>query len=232
MRLDRHSVWAWTVVAVGSLGVAVAQAQHEHAAPAAAAPAPAPHGGALVTAGDRHFEAAFTPTGVTLYPLTADHRPLDASKLDGTVTFFHPSAPDKTWFERPLRPVAAGPQAAPTALGLAMDLANVPATGVTVRFRVSDQGQPSEFMIPFALAGVGPLSVTTSTAADREAIAAQRVCKVSGEELGSMGTPLKVSRGGQTAFLCCKGCLKRLEANPDKYLSASAPAAGHNHRDH
>jgi YHS domain-containing protein len=226
MRLNRQTawVWAWTAVAVGSLGVAVARAQHDHAAHAAA-----PHGGTMVTAGGRHFEAVFTPTGVTLYPLTADHRPLDASNLGGTVTFFHPTAPAKPWFERPLQPVAAGPQ---SALGLAMNLASVPATGVTVRFRLSGLGQPTEFTTPFALAGGGPLAVTTSTAADRAAIAAQRVCKVSGEELGSMGTPLKVSRGGQTAFLCCKGCLKPLQANPDKYLSASAPAAGHDHHDH
>jgi hypothetical protein len=59
---------------------------------------------------------------------------------------------------------------------------------------------------------------------------------VSHEELGSMGPPLKVSRGGKSTFLCCKGCLKEVRADPDKFLGASAaapaPDAKHDHHDH
>jgi len=38
-------------------------------------------------------------------------------------------------------------------------------------------------------------------------IAAQKICPVSGEELRSMGGPIKAKSGDQTVFLCCKGCL-------------------------
>lgn len=41
---------------------------------------------------------------------------------------------------------------------------------------------------------------------DELLIAAQKICPVSGEELGSMGAPLKAKSGDQTIFLCCKGC--------------------------
>ena len=41
---------------------------------------------------------------------------------------------------------------------------------------------------------------------DQLLIAVQKICPVSGSELGSMGDPIKVQAGGQALFLCCKGC--------------------------
>lgn len=41
---------------------------------------------------------------------------------------------------------------------------------------------------------------------DELQIAVQKICPVSGEELGSMGDPVKVQVGSQVAFLCCKAC--------------------------
>jgi hypothetical protein len=42
----------------------------------------------------------------------------------------------------------------------------------------------------------------------------QLQCPVSGENLGSMGVPLKVTAAGQTFFLCCKGCNKDVQDDP------------------
>ena len=58
----------------------------------------------------------------------------------------------------------------------------------------------------------------------------QKVCPSSGENLGSMGAPLKMDVKGQTVFLCCKGCTEDAEKNPDTMLAklgkkASEPAA-------
>lgn len=39
-------------------------------------------------------------------------------------------------------------------------------------------------------------------------IAIQEICPISGEKLGSMGTPIKVQVGEETVFLCCQSCLK------------------------
>lgn len=48
---------------------------------------------------------------------------------------------------------------------------------------------------------------------DRLQIAVQKICPVSGGELGSMGEPVKVKVGQQVAYLCCKGCQgKKLDA--------------------
>jgi hypothetical protein len=45
---------------------------------------------------------------------------------------------------------------------------------------------------------------------DQLRIAVQEICPVSGQKLGSMGDPVKVTIGEakEEVFLCCKGCLK------------------------
>jgi YHS domain-containing protein len=53
---------------------------------------------------------------------------------------------------------------------------------------------------------------------DRAAAEKQKTCPVSGELLGSMGTPVKVEAKGRTVFLCCGGCKKKFFADPDKYI--------------
>jgi len=43
-------------------------------------------------------------------------------------------------------------------------------------------------------------------------------CPVSGEALGSMGEPIALTVEGRQVKLCCKGCVKRMKAEPAKYL--------------
>ncbi|MFM7318918.1 MAG: hypothetical protein ACKO5E_18390 [bacterium] len=49
---------------------------------------------------------------------------------------------------------------------------------------------------------------------DQDAALAQASCPVTGENLGSMGVPIKVSAEGKDAYLCCKGCVKDFEKDP------------------
>ncbi len=53
----------------------------------------------------------------------------------------------------------------------------------------------------------------------RQAIKEQKVCPVSGQPLGSMGTPKAVEVKDRTVWICCNACRDKLEANPDKYLA-------------
>jgi YHS domain-containing protein len=55
--------------------------------------------------------------------------------------------------------------------------------------------------------------------ADQTAALAQKVCPVSGEKLGEMGTPFKVTVKGRDVFLCCPNCKDDLMKDPDKYLA-------------
>ncbi len=57
----------------------------------------------------------------------------------------------------------------------------------------------------------------------------QKVCAVTGEPLGSMGTPVPVrvtdSKGApHTVLLCCESCREELLSDPEKYLANLASA--------
>lgn len=55
--------------------------------------------------------------------------------------------------------------------------------------------------------------------AERELAEKQKLCPVSGEPLGSMGTPYKVTVKDREVFLCCAGCESQIKENPDQYLA-------------
>ena len=55
---------------------------------------------------------------------------------------------------------------------------------------------------------------------DRKAVEAQKYCAIAeGSFLGSMGAPIKLVMEGKPVFLCCKGCVKKAEANPAATLA-------------
>ena len=55
---------------------------------------------------------------------------------------------------------------------------------------------------------------------DRALVNAQEWCIVSNEaRLGEMGVPIKLMVGGKPVFICCKGCKKEAEADPEKTLA-------------
>ena len=43
-------------------------------------------------------------------------------------------------------------------------------------------------------------------------------CFISGEKLGEMGKPFVFTYEGQQLQLCCKGCKKEFDKDPEKYL--------------
>lgn len=58
------------------------------------------------------------------------------------------------------------------------------------------------------------------SAADRSMVEAQEWCVVmTDERLGAMGPPIKLTIKGETVFICCKGCKKTAESNPDETLA-------------
>lgn len=54
--------------------------------------------------------------------------------------------------------------------------------------------------------------------ADRKAAKTQVKCPISGENLGSMGVPVKITLRDRTVFLCCKGCVGKAKRSPDEAL--------------
>jgi hypothetical protein len=58
---------------------------------------------------------------------------------------------------------------------------------------------------------------------DQRIVDVQKVCPVTGQRLGSMGTPKRVVVDGRVVFLCCDGCTAAIKKEPAKYL-AKLPA--------
>lgn len=47
-----------------------------------------------------------------------------------------------------------------------------------------------------------------------------KTCVVTGDAFGGdLGPPIDVKYKGRTVRLCCKSCVKKFNANPDKYLA-------------
>jgi hypothetical protein len=205
-----------------SLGVsALADDGHKHGAPL--------HGGKVAMTKEYHFEVVFAKDGLNIYPRSHEDQPVDASRLTGTATFYHPNS-TKPWFERKLAPTASSPGRASSSIGTTIDLSKVPPTGAKVAFRIEGLPEAAEptatFTVPFATpATSGTIVVAKATEADAKAIALLKTCPVSKEDLDSMGGPLKVTRGDKSIFICCKSCLKQLQANPDKFFGAQSSAA-------
>lgn len=77
-----------------------------------------------------------------------------------------------------------------------------------------DAGNANPAVKPETPSGLADLSPE-----DRAAAEAQKVCPVSGEALGSMGAPYKITVKGRDVFLCCSGCEAQIMKDPDKYLA-------------
>jgi len=114
-------------------------------------PALSARGGLLERSRHSQFEVFFYTTGLRVFPQDAAGVPLDAAKLTGTATFYHPNSP-KPWFSRPLGGTRAAPGQS-ASLDLVIGLSTVPPTGAKVTFEVAglpDSAEPTvTFTVPF-----------------------------------------------------------------------------------
>ena len=60
-------------------------------------------------------------------------------------------------------------------------------------------------------------ALATLSPEDRALAEAQKTCPVTGELLGSMGAPIKVTVEGRDVLVCCEGCVDELKKNFAKY---------------
>ena len=70
-----------------------------------------------------------------------------------------------------------------------------------------------------AVTALGLTSCTEEKTDHADHTAAQTVCPVSGEELGSMGEPVVMTHDGKEIKLCCDSCIEKFEADPAKYAA-------------
>ncbi|MFO0890941.1 MAG: hypothetical protein U0790_17580 [Isosphaeraceae bacterium] len=130
-------------------------------------------GGILATAEGLRFEVLFFPTGARVFPLDNSQGPVDTSRLAGTATFYHPNAPERPWFSRPLHPepVVAGQTA--TSLDLIIGLTDAPRTGAAVVFEISGLPGRAHSTVMFKVPLEFVASSTPATTAPEGSVSAQ-----------------------------------------------------------
>jgi hypothetical protein len=126
-------------------------------------------GGTLAKTERHQFEVFFFRTGLRLFPQDSSGKPVDASRLTGTATFYHPNTA-RPWFSRPLRAEPAGPGQV-SSLEVAVGLDNVPATSAKVTFDLSGLPDAAEstatFTVPVEFVPRSAPSGTTQPAVPR-----------------------------------------------------------------
>jgi len=117
-----------------------------------AGPEHSARGGIVATADGLRFEVLFFPTGARVFPLDNSGSPVNTSRLVGTATFYHPNAPERPWFSRPLHPEPTAAGQSPTSLDLIIGLAKAPQKGAAVVFEITGfsgkSGSPMTFKVP------------------------------------------------------------------------------------
>jgi Cu(I)/Ag(I) efflux system membrane fusion protein len=66
---------------------------------------------------------------------------------------------------------------------------------------------------------MAPVAPSTLSPEDRRLVTKQKLCPVTDQPLGSMGTPFRLVVEGRTVFLCCEGCAPALKKNAAKFLA-------------
>lgn len=169
-----------------------------------------PLGGQIHQIGEFQCETVFSSKSVQVYVFDRAGEPLSTKNVRGRATFKLPSDPRKYHYD--LYP-QTGDGVPANGLHLVIDLSQVPDRSAVVEFVIYGIAQqPPVFATQFQR------SLTT----EQIAIRLQGICPVSGEPLGSMGQPPKVRIGVQEIFVCCKGCIKKVKEQPDKYLNKMA----------
>ncbi len=196
--------------------------QHQAATPAGN---PASHGGRVSVAGPLRFEVVYMPQETRVYLYDTSNRPISVRDAAGQVDMVVRGS--EKVYRYLLAYIATGDGSRiQDHLVATVNVSRIKDGDMTVAFELTNlpsRNQPrARFTQTFALSKI-PVTLAALNEADRAGIARQKVCPVMGGQLGGMGTLVKVLLGDQPIYLCCKGCLGKIEKNPVAYLPKSTP---------
>ncbi|MHB9075962.1 MAG: hypothetical protein ACYC3X_00555 [Pirellulaceae bacterium] len=190
-------------------------------------PPVAPHGGQLTALQTLTFEVVYQKQEIRVYIYGPFPQPASGKDVKGEISW-QPRG-DKPATHLTLRHVTP-PEHEPDYLSVPVDLSRVKDGELTATIRLENVPLPqhptttfkqevslSKVRLQVVLAELDP--------SDQARITRQRVCPVTGAELGSMGGPVKVLVGGQPLYLCCEGCVGKVQSAPEKFLQKANPAS-------
>ena len=185
---------------------------------------PLPHGGQVTKLKALTLEVVYRPKEIRIYVYSPELQPKSVKDAKGKIAIQAVKGADIDSI--PLAYVAppAGSDKQQDYLAAAVDPAKIRDGSTQVTFHLENvplSPRPTiTFKQTFALSKAKPqVTVAAIDESDKAGIARQKVCPVTGAELGSMGDPIKVLIDGQPLYLCCRGCLAKVKKDPNTYLS-------------
>ena len=184
-------------------------AAHQHSGQAVATTGP--HGGTVQTVGDRRVETVIADKGVMFMILDSNDQPVASPDATGTLKLRVGDSKKEYSYElRTLKNLA---------IGVGVDLSKVTDRQLHMNVKITNIGSE-----PLVFHAMGELS--SGKLSDELLISLQATCPISGQPLGSMGKPPKITVGDKSLFVCCAGCTKKVEASPEQYLTKYYTAKG------
>jgi YHS domain-containing protein len=184
------------------------------------------HGGQVTTDKYGSYEVLYLPQETRVYLLDTYGMPVSARGVRGQVTM--QMREDGRTSSFPLIYVESeNAGIREDFLGAPIDVTRVRDGDMTVTVELTNlpfapTQRDARFVQTFVLSRPpATVQIVTLTEADRPAVERQEVCPVLGTRLGEMGTPIKLVVNGKPLYLCCKGCIAKVQVNPTKYLAAA-----------
>jgi YHS domain-containing protein len=187
------------------------------------------HGGQLTIMSPLAFEVVYLPQEIQVYLYGPSQQPESAKDVKGEIALLVRG--DNRVLRVPLRYVAPPANAGePDYLAAAVGVSRLKDGEATATIKLENLPLPHHPAATFAqnvVLSKARLQVTLAAfgPGDQAGVTRQQVCPVTGAKLGSMGTPVKVLIGGQPLYLCCKGCLGKVQSAPDAYLRKAGQAS-------
>ena len=181
----------------------------------------------MTTAKPLTFEVVYLPQEIRVYLYGAMPLPETSKDVTGEVSLQRPY--DERATRAALRYVAQ-PAGQQDYLAAPVDLSRVKDGDLTATVKLANLPLQNRPGIAFAQSVVvskakAQVSLAALDQSDQAGIARQRVCPVTGAALDSMGGPIKVLVGGQPLYLCCKGCLGKVQSDPEAFLRKAGQAS-------
>ncbi|MHB1033396.1 MAG: hypothetical protein ACYC35_03295 [Pirellulales bacterium] len=188
-----------------------------------------PHGGLFLEAGSNSLEVVYLPQETRVYLYGKSRQPLSARELRAQMSM---KLPGETGIRQLALQYVAQPAGSKDQdyLAAAVDVTEVSdETPIKFHFEnLPDRAHSkAEFTPFFHQSEIRPYVARVSfVQADREGLAQQQTCPVTGARLGSMGDPIKVLVGDRPLYLCCAGCIDKVKETPDNAPVRLPPVVG------
>jgi hypothetical protein len=181
-----------------------------------------PHGGAFVRTETNHYEVVYMPLQTRIYLFDDKQKPQSARDVHAQMTLQMPGegVPRRIPFQYVLLPPGTAEQDYVVA---PLDIRPLEDKEISITLEFSglpDRKNPTASFTPYyPHFSIRPyVAKVLVTEADRDGIARQRICPVSGVPLGSRGPITKLYLGDFPLYVAGDDCIAAVEEAPEKFL--------------